>query len=101
MAQAPNTPSRLTIHFAVDGFPCDLDLEATAADFAQRVQRAVQTISAAGGVPPVTVTAPASTPPGETPVCEYHGPMKESTKRPGSWFCPAKMGDGSYCESKT
>ncbi len=34
------------------------------------------------------------------PVCQYHGPMKESTKRPGTWFCPQKMGDGSYCKSK-
>lgn len=36
----------------------------------------------------------------EAPICEYHGPMKESTKRPGTFFCPAKMGDGSYCKSK-
>ncbi len=33
-------------------------------------------------------------------VCEYHGPMKESTKRPGTYYCPSKMGDGSYCKSK-
>lgn len=34
------------------------------------------------------------------PVCEYHGAMRESTKRPGTFFCSAKMGDGSYCKSK-
>lgn len=34
------------------------------------------------------------------PVCQYHGPMKESTARPGTWFCPKKMGDGSYCKEK-
>lgn len=34
------------------------------------------------------------------PVCQYHGPMKPSTKKPGSFYCPAKMGDGSYCKEK-
>ena len=33
-------------------------------------------------------------------VCKYHGPMKESTKAPGTWYCPAKMADGSYCKEK-
>lgn len=37
---------------------------------------------------------------GGPPVCQYHGPMKESTARPGTWFCPKKMGDGSYCKEK-
>jgi len=37
---------------------------------------------------------------GGPPVCPYHGPMKESTKVKGTWFCPAKMGDGSYCKEK-
>jgi hypothetical protein len=25
--------------------------------------------------------------------------MKESTKAQGTWYCPAKMADGSYCKS--
>jgi hypothetical protein len=33
-------------------------------------------------------------------MCQYHGPMKDSTKRPGTYFCPLKMGNGSYCKSK-
>ena len=33
------------------------------------------------------------------PVCEWHGPMKPSTKH-GGWYCPAKMGDGSYCKAR-
>lgn len=31
------------------------------------------------------------------PVCKYHGPMKPS-KKPGAFYCPAKMGDGTYCK---
>ena len=100
MATAPSTPSRLTIDFAIEGFPCHLEIEVTAADFAQRVQRAVQTIATAGGTPPVVLTSSPSTPPQDTPVCPYHGAMKESTKRPGTFFCPHKMGDGSYCKEK-
>ncbi len=33
-------------------------------------------------------------------VCAYHGSMKESSKVPGTWFCPKKMADGSYCKEK-
>jgi len=35
----------------------------------------------------------------QTPVCSWHGAMKESTKAKGTWYCPAKMADGSYCKS--
>jgi len=36
----------------------------------------------------------------QTPVCSWHGAMKESTKAKGTWYCPAKMADGSYCKSR-
>jgi hypothetical protein len=39
-------------------------------------------------------------PPTPTPVCLWHGAMKESTKAKGTWYCPAKMADGSYCKSR-
>lgn len=32
--------------------------------------------------------------------CQWHGMMKESTKDPGTFFCPKKMADGSYCKEK-
>lgn len=42
----------------------------------------------------------AATAPGDTtPVCPYHGPMKRSKKFNG-WYCPQKMGDGSYCQEQ-
>ncbi len=44
--------------------------------------------------------APAPAAPGQPPVCQYHGAMKESTARPGTWFCPKKMGNGEYCKEK-
>lgn len=36
---------------------------------------------------------------GAAPVCQFHGAMKRSTKFDG-WFCPNKMGDGSYCKEQ-
>lgn len=35
---------------------------------------------------------------GETPVCPHHGKSKESTKASGTFFCPSKMADGTYCQ---
>ncbi len=47
-------------------------------------------------VAPVTTAPTASDGP---PLCPVHSkPMKESRK-PGSWFCSAKVGDG-YCQEK-
>jgi hypothetical protein len=110
MAQGtPTNPSRLTIRFAVNGFPCELAMDVNAADFGQRLDQAVQIITAAGGQPITSATpatpaqsAPASATPapaGEAPRCKFHGPMKPS--RFGGWYCPSKMGDGeTYCDQK-
>jgi hypothetical protein len=38
--------------------------------------------------------------PSQPPVCSWHGAMKESTKATGTWYCPAKMADGSYCKPR-
>ena len=35
----------------------------------------------------------------EPPVCPYHGPMKPS-KKFNDWYCPQKMGDGSFCSQQ-
>lgn len=34
----------------------------------------------------------------ETPTCPHHGPGKESTKAPGTWYCTKRMADNSYCQ---
>jgi hypothetical protein len=38
--------------------------------------------------------------PSQPPVCPWHGAMKASTKAKGTWYCPAKMADGSYCKAR-
>jgi hypothetical protein len=32
--------------------------------------------------------------------CPTHGLMNPSTKAPGTYFCPVKLADGSYCKSR-
>ena len=31
------------------------------------------------------------------PSCPHHGPGKESTQAPGTWYCTKRMADQSYC----
>lgn len=49
---------------------------------------------------PTKVEAAQTAAPTTAKVCPYHGPMKESDKRPGTFYCPKKMTDGSYCKEK-
>lgn len=62
---------------------------------AEAVEAALATAKPASAAP-VASGAPA----GGAPRCNLHNkPMKESRK-PGSWFCPSKLADGSYCTEK-
>jgi hypothetical protein len=43
--------------------------------------------------------APVAPSNGTAPLCPTHGAMKPSTKGKG-WYCPAKLADGSWCNSR-
>lgn len=98
------TPTTLTIDFSRDGFACRLQFEVDARTMPQRLDQAVQLITAAGGQPLTSGAAPAgvaqqAAPVGEAPRCKFHGPMKKSNY--GGWYCPSRMGDGqTYCDQK-
>lgn len=62
MGNAPQTPSRLTIHFQVEGFPADVSFDVSAADLAPRLEAAIKAIVAAGGTAPAAAPAPRSEP---------------------------------------
>lgn len=98
-AEAPKRPTiTVRITAAFDGFPVELEALGTL----DQVPAMIKRVRELGGAPPV-VTSPAAVEAEaqrEAPVCKYHGPMVPSTKAPGTWFCRARMGDGSYCREK-
>jgi hypothetical protein len=96
---APRKPTvTFTLHALVDDFPFDVQFSGSA----DLLKGTVARLKELGAVPPTVAARQAveAERQREAPVCQYHGPMKESTKAPGTWYCPAKMGDNSYCKSK-
>jgi ribosome maturation protein Sdo1 len=86
-----------TIHALIDDFPFDVSFSGSTDQLAATVER----LRAIGAVPPTVAARLAVQEEKErgAPVCQFHGPMKESSKKAGSYYCPAKMGDGTYCKS--
>ncbi len=93
---APARPqATFTIHALMDDFPFEVSFSGSADQLAATVQR----LRDLGAVPPTPAAVEAEKE-RSAPICEFHGPMKESSKRPGTFYCPAKMGNGDYCKSK-
>jgi hypothetical protein len=87
--------AKFTINATLDGFPFTVEAEGKADDLRALISR----LKAIGAQPPKHTAIAASSDPtnDDAPVCEYHGKMKKGNY---GWFCPKKMGDGSYCKSK-
>jgi hypothetical protein len=89
------------------GFDCLLTIrDETAAGLMPRVLASLEWLQARGFTPPYFPKHNGSAPAGgngggdaNAPTCQYHGKMKRSTKFAG-WYCPSKMGDGSYCKEQ-
>ena len=93
----PQTTAKFTITCAIDGFNVQVEVEGKADALRGMIDR----LKAIGATPPGMVQNGKDTEMNHTdgaPVCEYHGAMKRSNH--GGYFCPKKMGDGSYCRSK-
>jgi hypothetical protein len=99
-SKMPQPAARFTITATLDGFPFTVEAEGKAEDLRALVGR----LKAIGAEPPkqsqpVTVSGPTKAADNDdAPVCEFHGKMKRSNH--GGFYCPKKMGDGSYCKSK-
>lgn len=98
MADQTRTPPVVPIKLSasLDGFPIEVEVMATLDQLPALVER----LRGIGAVPPASPAAVAAETERSAPVCKYHGPMKPSAKVNGGWYCPAKMGDGSYCKEK-
>ena len=98
----PEAPASVNVRVLIGRHECQWTLRDVSEDrLAERLQtflaRFPEAVKAKGQGD--AARAPSSAP-GEPPSCRYHGPMKASTKAPGTWFCASKMGDGSYCKER-
>jgi hypothetical protein len=98
VAEKPKAPATFTIHALLDDFPFDVSFSGSAEQLAATVRK----LRDLGAVPPTQAARQAVEAEKErsAPVCEFHGAMKPSTARPGTFYCPARMGNGEYCKSK-
>ena len=102
---APKHSATFTIHALMDDFPFDVSFSGSADQLASTVQR----LRDLGAVPPTQAARAAveaekerSAPVCKCDTCDRYGtPMKESTKRAGTWDCAGKIGMKSgqpvYC----
>jgi hypothetical protein len=102
----PEAPASANTHLLIEGHAVQVTLRDTdeerlltrlAALLARYPAAACTGKSAQTSAPAQTTETPTT---GEPPKCLYHGPMKASTKAPGTFFCTKKLADGSYCPSR-
>lgn len=98
----PEAPASVNCHVLIEGHQVqvtlrDVDEERLLVRLAALLTRYPQACGGKGAAPAPTGTTQAQ---GEPPKCLYHGPMKASTKAPGTFFCTKKLADGSYCPSR-
>ena len=77
-----------TISFEFDGFPVVAEIEGKADALTAIIER----LKGIGATPP--------TKPAGAPLCPAHGSAMKASKKPGSYFCPRQLDDGSYCQHK-
>jgi hypothetical protein len=96
MPAAQSAGAKFTITAILEGFPVTIELEGKA----EALKGIIERLRAIGAQPPQANGKLSATNTDVPPRCNLHNrPMKPS-KKPGGWFCPAKLGDGSYCSEK-
>jgi hypothetical protein len=98
-APLPEAPASVNVRVLIDGRECqvtlrDLDEERLFTRVQAVLARFPEATPAPAIVSPNGDAAPA------TPTCPVHGPMKQSSKAPGTFFCSKKLFDGSYCKER-
>jgi hypothetical protein len=73
---------------------------ATFEQFAANVQAVRALLDPSTAPATTTASAPATSGQATAPVCPTHGPMKPSSKAPGTFYCTKKLYDGSYCKGR-
>lgn len=91
-ATLPGAPASTNTRLLIDGHTVRVTLRDTDET---RLLRRLEALFARYPVAPCGGKGPSAVPGG--PTCPHHGPGKESTKAPGTWYCTKKMADGSFC----
>lgn len=89
--QPPAAHYSLTVHVQLEGITAPLGISAESVNELRKAVRLLQAND-------MLVSPPASTN-GEPPLCPVHDKPMKASKKPGAWFCSAKVGDG-YCDQK-
>lgn len=89
-------PARFTVTAEIDGFPVTIEIEGKADGLRQMIDR----LKLIGATPPQQKTATAAAKPAGAPVCSIHHTPLKSSRKPGSFFCPRQLDDGTYCPEK-
>jgi hypothetical protein len=89
----PQAVAKFSITCLLEGFPVSVEVEGKADALRAMIDR----LKAIGATPPVGTMVPNADSSSDAPICEFHGKMKKGNY---GWFCPKKMGDGSFCKSR-
>jgi hypothetical protein len=92
IAQQSTPSARFKIAAEVEGFPVEIEVEGKADNLKALVDR----LKAIGAIPPQ------AKPPAKTgiPICPIHNKQMKPSRKPGTFFCPGRNEDGSYCTEK-
>ena len=95
-AALPEAPASVNVRLCIGGADVQWTLRDADEDrLAERLERLLARFPQAAKTK--TSEASASTQTQGPPTCPHHGPGKESTKAPGTWYCTKRMADQSYC----
>lgn len=91
---APATSAQFRITASIKGFPVEIAFEGKAENLLALIER----LEKIGACPPSSIAPAAASRP--VPVCPVHNKPMKPSKKPGSFFCPGRNADGSYCDEK-
>ncbi|QQS46467.1 MAG: hypothetical protein IPM66_21600 [Acidobacteriota bacterium] len=88
--------TRFKVLASLKGFPVEIEFEGKADALLSLIDRLEQI----GAHPPGPQSSTVSTAPAVPPVCPVHKKTMKPSRKPGSFFCPGKNPDGSFCDEK-
>jgi hypothetical protein len=90
----PEAPASVNVRLTIGGADVQWTLrDASEHRLAERLEALLTRFPQAAKPAASAATAQTQGP----PTCPHHGPGKESTKAPGTWYCTKRMADQSYC----